>query len=157
MKVQRIFNPELLAEIMTEDDLWDSISEDGSISKEQYAENLDMEGMYVLALIGGHDDDPELHGFVIGRSITQTVVETHVAIRPEYWGHEANVHLGKLACLWLMTLPGVSKLVASIPVPDKEVLRYSQRVGFKREGVNKQSFLRNGELLDQYYVGMTNE
>ena len=139
---------------MTSDELWNSVSEDGSVGKEEYAATVDMEGMYVLALLTGHEDTL-IHGFVIGRHITSTVVETHVAISPDFWGHEDNVPLGKLACTWLLTLPGVEKLVASIPVPDKQVLRYSQRVGFQREGVNKQSFLRNGELLDQYYVGMT--
>ena len=156
MRIQRIFNAELLAEVVTDDQLWEAVSEDGSVGKTEYVKLLDMEAMYVLALISG-EENTELHGFVIGRHHTTTVIETHVAIRPEYWGHADNVRLGQLACTWLLTLEGVEKLVASIPVPDKEVLRYSQRVGFKREGVNKKSFLRNGELLDQYYVGMTNE
>lgn len=156
MRIQRIYNAELLAEVVTDDQLWNAVSEDGSVGKTEYRQLLDMEAMYVLALISG-EDNTELHGFVIGRHHTNTVIETHVAIRPEYWGHDDNVRLGQLACTWLRTLEGVEKLVASIPVPDKEVLRYSQRVGFKREGVNKKSFLRNGELLDQYYVGMTNE
>lgn len=157
MKVQRIFNAQLLVQVLTQnDELWDAISEDGSVGKAEYAERLDMQGMYVLALLSG-ESDTTLHGFVIGRRITDTVIETHVAIDPAYWGHSDNVMLGKLACAWLLKQGTTAKLVASIPLPDKEVLRYAQRVGFQREGTNKKSFRRNGEILDQYYVGMTHE
>ena len=149
MEAVRTKNVELFRSILLKDKLWDAISEDGSIGKDEYWPDPD--DVIMIALLG---KEKVLHGFVVGRPITDTVVETHVAIDPDYWGHKDNVKLGQLGCEVLRQVTGATKHVASIPVTDLEVLRYAQRVGFKREGVNRSSFLRGGELLDQYYVGM---
>jgi RimJ/RimL family protein N-acetyltransferase len=151
MRVQRVYNQELLRSVILQPRLWKAISEDGSIGPDQYYP--DMESIYAIALT--HED--ALHGFVLGREYTDSVSEIHIAIAPDYWGHEHNVELGKMGTTALFEQTGAQKLVASIPVDDKEVLRFAQRVGFQREGVNKQSFRRDGQLLDQYYVGLTRE
>ena len=153
MRVQRVNNARLVESVLTEPDLWDAISEDDGGAPEDY--RIDLGGMYAIALLGGEED--ELIGFVLGRHYTDTVVETHIAIMPKHWGTDGNVDLGKQACALLLESSGAAKLVASIPLPDKEVLRFAQRVGFQREGINKKSFRRDGELLDQYYVGLTRE
>ncbi len=152
MKVQRIFNDELVKAVLTETRLWATINEDTGPSVEDFY--LDTDEVYSVALLG---DDDELHGFVLAHPLSGTVVSTHVCIAPDYWGHKDNVKLGQMACALIFEIPGIVKQVASIPVTDKEVLRFAQRVGFQREGMNKASFLRNGELLDQYYVGLTQE
>ncbi len=149
MRAVRTKNVELFRSVLLKDSLWEAISEDGSIGKDEYFPNP--EGIIMVALLG---EDDTLHGFVVGRKITDSIVESHVAIDPDHWGHEANVELGKLGMQVLKRETGAIKAVASIPVDDKEVLRYAQRVGFQREGVNKASFRRGGEVLDQYYVGM---
>ncbi len=137
---------------MTKPDMWEAIGEDNSGEAKDF--HIDLDGAYAIALVGGEGDDENLHGFVIGHHYTDTILAIHVLISPDYWGHDDNVELGKRACALLLELSGAAKLVASIPFADKEVLRYAQRVGFEREGVNKKSFLRGGELLDQYYVGL---
>ena len=153
MRVQRVNNARLVESVLTEPDLWDAISEDDGGAPEDYC--IDLDGMYAIALLGGEED--ELIGFVLGRHYTDTIIETHVAISPKHWGNEDNVELGREAIQLLLEASGADKLVASIPVTDKEVLRFAQRVGFQREGINKKSFRRDGELLDQYYVGLTRE
>ena len=152
MRVQRLRNRELLAELITKPRLWETITEDefGDI-KDYTAPDLDR--IVAMAML----EDDELHGFILGRPMTPSIVETHVVIDPDKWGHEANVPLAHLALDELFRETGAAKFVACIPVTDAQVLRYAQRAGFKREGVNKQSFLRKGELLDQYYVGLTRE
>lgn len=149
MRAIRTRNVDLFRSVVCKDRLWNAISEDDSIGKDEYYPDPD--GVILVALL---DDDNLLHGFVVGRVITDSVAEAHIAIDPDLWGHKDNVDLGKLGCEVLYKETGAIKLVASIPVTDKEVLRYAQRVGFQREGINKASFRRNGEVLDQYYVGM---
>jgi RimJ/RimL family protein N-acetyltransferase len=151
MKVQRVFNVALLRDVIGQPALWTSVSEDNSIAFDEYYP--DLESLYAIALV---DDDENLRGFILGRPITDTVCEAHVAIHPDYWGDSAtNVELARMGCQWILDFEDFDKLVASIPVTDKQVLRFAQRVGFKREGTNRKSFRRNGELLDQYYVGMS--
>lgn len=153
MRVQRVNNARLVESVLTEPALWEAVSEDDTGAPEDY--RIDLDGMYAIALQRGEEN--ELIGFMLGRHYTDTVVETHIAISPKYWGNDENVELGKKACMLLLEASGADKLVAAIPFPDKQVLRFAQRLGFQREGVNKKSFRRNGELLDQYYVGLTRE
>jgi RimJ/RimL family protein N-acetyltransferase len=152
LRVIRTRNTELFREILLQDKLWDAISEDGSIGKDEYFP--DLEAIVAVALIA----DDTVRGFVISRQVTDSVAEAHVAISPDYWGEKQNVALGKMGCAYLFQAnPRLMKLVASIPETDAEVLRFAQRVGFQREGINRKSFLRKGELLDQYYVGLCRE
>lgn len=149
MRVKRILNQALLREVMLKPRLWNAVSEDDSCTPEEYWPNL--ESLIAIALA----DDDVLHGFLLSRVISDSVNDVHIAIDPDHWGNPKNVQLSKLGCEYLFEQrPRLKKLVAAIPVTDSQVLRFAQRVGFQREGINKASFLRGGELLDQYYVGL---
>lgn len=149
MKATRIYNQALFKQVLTKPRLWNAISEDDSGTEDDF--NPDLTRMIVLALT----TEEGLHGFLIARPLNASVTEVHIAIDPDKWGHKDNVQLGALACEWVFDNdPRTIKLVAAIPVTDVQVLRFAQRVGFQREGVNKASFIRNGEVLDQYYVGL---
>ena len=140
---------ELLRSIALKDKVWETISEDGSCGKDEYWP--DMENMYIIALL----DEDTLHGFLLSRVMNDSVSDIHIVIDPDLWGNSKNVELTKLGCQHLFNLcPRMLKIIAMFPVTDAPVLRFAQRVGFQREGVNKASFLRKGVLLDQYYVGL---
>ena len=47
------------------------------------------------------------------------------------------------------------KAISYTPSTNKKALFYALRLGFKKEGVLTQSFLKNGKLLDQTLVGLT--
>lgn len=47
------------------------------------------------------------------------------------------------------------KAISYTPSTNKKALFYALRLGFKKEGVLTQSFLKNGDLLDQTLVGLT--
>jgi RimJ/RimL family protein N-acetyltransferase len=111
----------------------------------------DMTGLVVLAMVS---DQAECIGCLVSRPLTTSVAEVQFVIDKKYRGHRDSTALGKLA---VATLSDTYKLVGTVPVPDKELLRYFQRVGFQREGVNRKSFARDGVLLDQYYVGKARE
>ena len=148
MRVQRTYNQALLNTVALEPQIWERISEDDEVTPDEY--EVDMDAIHVYALL-----DDKLHGFVLMRPITDTVAEAHVMVHPDHWGDKRNVELARMAVLKGMVDMKCDKLVAAVPVPDKETLRFAQRVGFKREGINKASFRRGGELIDQYYLGFT--
>jgi RimJ/RimL family protein N-acetyltransferase len=153
MRVQRIYNQDLLRSVLLKPELWATLQESEGTSPDEFYP--DLETNTALALIG---EDNALHGFVVFDQTYHSIADTVAALAPEFWGHRDNVALGKLACAEILkTSPRIHKLVASIPVPDKQVLRYYQRLGFQREGINRKSFLRSGTLLDQYYVGKTRD
>ena len=47
------------------------------------------------------------------------------------------------------------KAISYTPLTNKKALFYALRLGFKKEGVLTQSFLKNGVLVDQVVVGLT--
>lgn len=47
------------------------------------------------------------------------------------------------------------KAISYTPSTNKKALFYALRLGFKKEGVLTQSFLKNGMLVDQVVVGLT--
>jgi len=59
-----------------------------------------------------------------------------------------------MACSWLFK-EGMSKLTGVIPSYNINALRYAQRVGFKREGVNRLSISVKKVWYDQTYVGLS--
>lgn len=148
MEVRRTHNAAFIAGIVGDEKLWTLINEDGDSLDPA---TIETEHSIWLGLIDGQQN---VRGFVIVIPKGRTEAELHVAIRPEYWGDsETNVALGKLAVADAIARTGARKLTAQIPTTDHQVVRYAQRVGFQREGVNKKSYLRGGELLDQYHMG----
>ena len=142
-------NVELIREVLTDARLWEVCHEDGAPGPDHFVPETEYSKWIALV-----DHQDNFRGFVLASPLSNTMADVHVMIRPEYWGWAGNVELGKLAVQWLWDNTTYKKLVACIPVSDKQVFRYACRVGFKREGVNRASFLRNGELLDQYYMGL---
>ena len=148
MRVQRTVNAELIKEVLSDQRLWSASTEDGTVPVEEFWP--DCEAKVWLALIDSND---QIRGFLVGDVVSKAQVRVHIAIRSEYWGDKENVALGKLGLEWYQE-QGAKKIIATIPTEDTQVLRFAQRCGLKREGINKQSFLRNGEMLDQYYLGL---
>jgi len=148
MRVKATRNSSLIREVLSDQRLHDAASEDGTTPLSEFEPNVD--DIIWLALI---DDNDTVRGFMVVEEVSKVQVRVHIAIRSEFWGDKDNVQLGKLAFERIWEL-GAKKIIATIPTTDKQVLRYAQRVGMKREGINRQSFLRKGELLDQYYLGL---
>ena len=147
-------NALLIREIMTDDKLWAQLSEDHAPDKEQW-----MPDMWYPWLVLTRENDymVELYGVAAWIPQTPIVYKFHPAFLSDKWGDKHTVGLTKLAIDWAWKNLSVQKMVASVPVMYKNTLRLGQRVGFKREGINKKSFLKDGELHDQYYLGLTRE
>lgn len=149
MRVQRTVNEELIKQTLNDQRLWEVSTEDGTPPIEDFWPDTD--NKIWIALI---DSEDNVRGFLIGDIVSRAQVRVHIAIRSEYWGDsKTNVELGQIALQWFIN-QGARKIIATIPTEDKQVLRYAQRCGLQREGINKKSFLRNGEMLDQYYLGL---
>ena len=46
------------------------------------------------------------------------------------------------------------KINASIPVYNKRSIKYTEDIGLKKEGINKNSIMKNGKLFNQIYFGL---
>jgi RimJ/RimL family protein N-acetyltransferase len=51
--------------------------------------------------------------------------------------------------------PKYVKITALIPVIHKNVKLFAKRIGFKEEGINRKSYLKDGKVIDQWLLGIT--
>lgn len=114
--------------------------------------------IYWMLLISEEDgQEPEVRGLAIGSHLTHTVLDFHIIVLPQYWRSPLNAKLAALAVKYMLTHSTAAKVVATVPVTFQPVIRFLQRIGFKREGINRVSFRKNGKLVDQIYLGFTGE
>ena len=59
-----------------------------------------------------------------------------------------------LICL-INDFPCYKKVIVFIPIINKNVKMFALRIGFKEEGLNRQSYIKNGDIIDQWLMGMT--
>lgn len=82
-------------------------------------------------------------------------VECHICVLPSA-KHKAYYY-GERSLAYLFKETNCQKATAMIPEHNKQVYKYCMKLGFKQEGVNRKSFLKNGKLQDQNLVGLTKE
>jgi len=80
--------------------------------------------------------------------------ELHIAVLPEA-KHRA-FYYGKRALDWLFS-NGCLKATVMVPFTNEQVYKYCLKMGFSTEGINRMSFLKNGKLNDQWFMGLTRE
>ena len=157
MKVQPIHNAALVKEISTHEKLWDSLTEDDAIAREDYEPDMDS-WIWLACTTENEDGTSKLNGLVGLHPMSDTLWQAHALFRPECWGDKRNKKLGRMALDWLFkNNPRIHKIIGIIPELSKETLSFSAKIGMKREGVLKKSYLKNGELHDQYIVSLNRE
>jgi len=93
----------------------------------------------------------EIIGLFIGFPKSKIVLDVHVAMSPSHYMYTDDCY--EIAVKWVEDNTNYLKLVGQTPVFNKLAIKCNERNGFEREGVNKKSCLRNGELYDQIYFG----
>lgn len=68
--------------------------------------------------------------------------------------HPERKKMGKDLISYLKKVSGQTKLETTIPVSSSVQRKYFHQLGFKREGVARQSIVVNGSLEDQHYMGV---
>ncbi len=81
-------------------------------------------------------------------------VEFHPCILKKHRKDHAVEAINK-AIDYAFGIDQVHKINVVIPFSHDNVHLFALKVGFEDEGVNKQSFLKNSIIYDQWYMGMT--
>ena len=85
------------------------------------------------------------------------MVEYHPNLLPEHRGAKSEEFTIK-SLEWLYNYaPMYKKVNVKIPSCYPHIERYAKRIGFKSEGVDRQSFCKDGKLVDQWAMGITRE
>lgn len=149
MLVDRCFDVEVVRSILTHPDIYDRISEDGALPREDYIPPM-IGCAYVLGIVGA-----EPIGVMIYHPINGVTWECHVQVLPEFRRSHAEEFTQKaIAWAWDM---GAKKIVAQIPVIHPNVRQFALKCGFEDEGINRRSHMKNNQLHDQWYMGLVRQ
>lgn len=94
-------------------------------------------------------------GLFILKPVTNTVLDIHPVFLK---GKRAEaIKAMYLALNWIFENchKNLNKVIAQFPSYRKEIKLYALKCGFKVEGINRKSFLKDGKYLDQIMVGIT--
>ena len=123
----------------------DDISDDYSkgVFLESIPSHVKFMGVYLNDILSG------LYMLAPQNSVT---VEVHTCLLPTLRGCNA-IKSGKLIIQYMFSQ--YQKIISWIPVDNKKAELYSKLLGFKIEGISRESYLKNGKLQDMKLVGIT--
>jgi RimJ/RimL family protein N-acetyltransferase len=146
--VEEITDYEVINKFFEDEKLSSLICDDMTSEKITY---LQIPGvMYV-----GVFEDTLLKGIYTISPLNGFTYQGHINISPEYWGETER--LTRAACRWALEDFGLLRIVGFISEDAPKVLAHALLVGFKIEGVLKDSIIRGGVLMDQTIVSISKD
>ena len=135
--------------ILKSPELFDRIAEDG-ISPEEYEVPFDGHQCYMKIL-----NDDQLIGVWNLYPVNRSTLNIHCNILEDHREH--GKYAGRLILEWFVDdcPKQYEKLNAEVPVIYPEVYHFTKGFGFSDEGINRQSIMKGGVLVDQYRLGIT--
>lgn len=140
MIVEQTKDVERIRRILSDPWLADRITEDGAEGME-----IPIDGNVVYLV----DDDDS--GVFIIQQLGAIEAEIHINMTQE--GRKVATEFATECLRMIWTETGLKKLVAQIPECYPDVIRFAEKMGLKREGVNEGSYLK-GRLLNKVYLGI---
>jgi len=147
LKIERTVDIDVINAVLKHPKVKDCIGDDFSGDVEYPV----VDNIYYLAVY-----DLELAGMFVVYPLNAVTFDAHSAMLPGKYGNKAK-EAGRLAIDWVFNHTGCLKINGSTPIYNKLALKYSEQIGFIREGVNKQSIMKDGQLHDQIYFGLERE
>lgn len=138
---------EYIKEVMYSDEMWERCSNDYSV-KSGAVEKM---GCIWLKCYR----DGKAVGLATIRVYDEISVSIHIHIPKENRGRH-TIEIGRDILKWVKehAKGKLKKLTTSIPVIYKDVIRFAHYLGFKDEGINRKSIMKNGKLIDKLNLGL---
>lgn len=143
MNLERTYNSEYIKSIVKE--MWDCVCEDGH-SLETFDPEPTANCWVKLDEIGLYNLHPS----------NSSTLEIHAFILPEHRAKHSE-ESGKEILKWILEKAPeqYQKVIAQVPFLYPNVKDFCVKNGFVVEGVNRLSHKKNGELVDQWWLGIT--
>ena len=146
---ERTTDWELIKSIVTHPRIWPWISDDLSCKPEEW-QPLKNEVFYLKV-----SDQEGLLGIWCLRSCTSTCWEVHTCLLPRAYGN--SIAASKAAIRWVFVNTPCTRLITAVPSDNRLALRLARRAGMLEFGCNPKSFVKRGEFLSQYMLGISKD
>lgn len=146
---ERTTNYELVRAIVTNPVLYKHITDDGSPAREKFRPIEHSAIWYVLVW-----NDDKLLGLFMFVPLNSVCFEVHTCLLPASWGKHTEAAAQGVA-EWIWEHTACQRIITNVPSYNRLALRLALLSGMKEFGVNKDSFLKNGQLYDQIMLGIS--
>jgi len=140
---------ELVRAVMTEKDIWDRAAEDG-VEQDDWFPGYDSMTAWLLCV-----EDDNIIGVILMHTDTSVSIKMHPYLRTEY--RQKGREMMRVFYEWVLenAQSQINKISVTIPFNQAKVINFAKKVGFKKEGINRQSYLKDGKLIDMQNLGIT--
>ena len=136
---------------MLRPEIFATVAEDG---QDPAGYEPDVQAEVWLAMTTNDDDLVGLYNLHSRNAVT---VEIHAQVLPEHRKEYSNA-TGLAALRWIrVNIPDCYKVIATVPALYPNVRKFTESFGFQLEGVNRSSYLKDGEVHDQWLLGITRD
>ena len=142
MIVARTEDIEIIKSVLCHPEIYNRIQEDGAVSREEYEPPLT--AMYIT--------DDQNRAVMVYHWTSNIALECHIHVLPEH--RKAAHEFCQLALEWAWDNTEATKIVAQIPDLYPDVLKFAIKNGFVIEGLNSDSYMKNGNIYSQFYLGI---
>lgn len=133
---------------MTSPDIWAQAVEDG-VSAEGFNPITDALAVWLLVKLNG-----AIIGVILINHESSCSINIHPVLYGKYKRHARDMMISFFK--WIDSMPDkIAKVNCMIPNHLKIVQNAALKVGFKKEGVNRSSYLKDGIIHDQVRFGLT--
>jgi RimJ/RimL family protein N-acetyltransferase len=150
LEVRRTYDPTTIREVMTHPDIFATVAEDGQDPGDY---KPDVQGSCWLRV----SVDDETIGLYVLHAKNCVTLEIHTGILHEYRKEYSRESIRETLRWVVDNVPEYQKIIAWVPTIYPNVKNFALRNGFRVEGVNRNSFLKNGEIHDQWLLGITKD
>ena len=133
---------------MLQQDIWNTFADDLS-SKGEYKPDVSTKSAWLKVII-----DDEVAGLVLLDNYNLTTLKLHPYMLKKYRKYSRDL-IKRVLGIFLKTPDFINKLVVEIPFNRRIVYNLAKRIGFKDEGINRQSYLKDKTYYDQWNLGLT--
>lgn len=148
MQLYRTRDMELVGSIVSHPAIWPHIHDDATAEFEPIP---DLEATHWMLV-----NDGEPAGVFLVHAHSTYCYEMHTCLLPRTWGAKAS-EAAQMLLRWAFEETDCRKMITAVPAYNRAALRFAKAGGMTQEGVNRQSSMRNGELVDQIMLGITKQ
>lgn len=148
MIIERTFDYELVDSILTHPEIYKTIAPDHAPSPKEFKATRHESVLYLIGT-----SEKGVVGLFTLKPKNRYVYHGHVQVLPEM-RKEYSIEFGESLRVWIEKNTIIKRVSAEIPHLYPNVKDFALKMGFEIEGINRKSYLKHGELHDQWYLGL---
>ena len=131
---------------MTIPEVWELCADDSCVSPDTYEPERSRERVWL-----GVYEGIAMIGMIYVHAQNSSTIQMHPYLLKGYKHKIRDVM--KLFFAWAFAMPEIHKVNVTVPFIYQKLRNCCLKAGFKDEGVNRMSYRKNSEIVDQWHMG----